>query len=65
MNRYIITEHGVKQNSNELQTKEFQAVLDLCRKGGGTVVVPRGEFYVGSLYMYSEVIGTVKSLLNK
>ena len=53
MNRYIITEHGVKENSCELQTKEFQAVLDLCLEGGGTVVIPRGSFYVSSLYMHS------------
>ena len=53
MNRYIITEHGVKANSKELQTKEFQAVLDLCREGGGEVIVPCGEFYVSSLYIHS------------
>ena len=53
MNRYIITEHGVREGYAELQTKEFQAVLDLCREGGGEVVVPRGKFYVGSLYMHS------------
>ncbi len=53
MNRYIITEHGVREGCSELQTKEFQAVLDLCREGGGTVVVPRGRFCVSSLYMHS------------
>ena len=53
MNRYVITEHGVREGCAELQTKEFQAVLDLCKNGGGTVVVPRGRFYVGALYMHS------------
>lgn len=53
MNRYIITEHGVRKGSAELQTREFQAVLDLCREGGGEVIVPRGKFYVSSLYMHS------------
>ena len=51
---YIITEHGVCADTTALQTKEFQAVLNLCRDGGGTVVVPRGEFRVASLRMWSD-----------
>ena len=54
MNRYLITDHGVKRNSDEIQTKEIQAVLDLCKNGGGTVVIPKGKFYTASLYMYSD-----------
>lgn len=54
MNRYIITEHGVKPDCDELQTSEIQAVLDLCREGGGTVVIPKGRFYTAALYMYSD-----------
>ena len=53
MKKYIITEHGVRENCAELQTRELQAVLDLCREGGGTVVIPRGKFRVSSLYMHS------------
>ena len=53
MNRFVITEHGVKENSAELQTKEIQKVLDLCREGGGTVVIPKGRFYTAALYMHS------------
>ena len=51
---YIITEHGVKENCTELQTKAIQRVLDLCRDGGGTVVIPAGEFHVASLRMWSD-----------
>ena len=54
MARYIITEHGVKENSTELQTKSIQAVLDLCKNGGGTVVIPKGRFYTAALYMHSD-----------
>ena len=53
MKRYVITDYGVKEKCKELQTKEFQAVLDLCLEGGGEVVVPRGEFHVGALYLHS------------
>ena len=38
MNRYVITDYGVKADTSELQTKEMQAVLDKCKDGGGTVV---------------------------
>ena len=51
--RYLITEYGVNANSTDLQTKEIQAVLDLCRENGGTVVVPRGRFYLSSVRMWS------------
>ena len=53
MNRYVITDYGVKADTSELQTKELQAVLDKCKDGGGTVVIPRGRFCVAALYMYS------------
>ena len=54
MSRYVITDYGVKENSTALQTKEIQAVLDKCKNGGGTVVIPRGRFYTAALYMHSD-----------
>lgn len=51
---YRITDYGVKENCTVLQTKEIQAVLDLCKRGGGKVVIPRGRFYVGALRMWSD-----------
>ena len=51
---YLITDHGVRENTFDDQTKEFQAVLDLCREGGGTVVVPSGRFYLSSVRMWSD-----------
>ena len=54
MSRYVIIDYGVKENSTALQTKEIQAVLDKCKNGGGTVVIPRGRFYTAALYMHSD-----------
>lgn len=54
MNRYVITDYGVKANTKALQTEKIQAVLDLCKSRGGTVVIPRGRFYTAALYMYSD-----------
>ena len=33
-NQYVITDHGVKADVDTLQTKEIQAVIDLCRDNG-------------------------------
>ncbi len=54
MSRYVITDFGVKEGVSELQTEKIQAVLDKCKNGGGTVVIPKGRFYVAALYMYSD-----------
>lgn len=53
MNRYLITDYGVKENCSDLQTAQIQAVLDLCKNGGGIVVVPKGKFYLASVRMWS------------
>ena len=55
MNEYRITDHGVRAGAEELQTKEFQAVLDLCKENGGKVIVPRGEYRVAALRMWSDM----------
>ena len=55
-NKYIITDYGVKADSEALQTKEIQAVIDLCRdNGGGVVVFPEGTYYTASLRMWSDM----------
>lgn len=62
MKQYVITDHGVKQDCKDLQTKEIQAVLDLCcDEGGGTVIIPRGRFFVGALRMWSDTTLYLKS----
>ena len=48
---YYITEHGVKENNNLVQTEEIQSVIDLCsQEGGGVIVIPNGTFISGSLF---------------
>jgi len=51
--QYYVTDYGVKVNCDTLQTKAFQQVFDLCKKQGGTVVVPKGKYYVAALRMWS------------
>ncbi|MBR2460632.1 MAG: hypothetical protein IKB34_05335 [Clostridia bacterium] len=53
MNRYVITEYGVSADCRDLQTAKIQAVLDLCKESGGTVVIPKGRFYTAALRMWS------------
>ena len=37
--RYVITDYGVKRDSNLVQTEQIQAVIDRAAKDGGGVVV--------------------------
>ena len=53
MKEYRITEYGVKADCPDLQTREIQAVLDLCKEGGGRVIVPKGKFYLAAVRMWS------------
>lgn len=53
MKEYRLTDYGVKENIPVLQTKEIQAVLDLCKEGGGKVVVPKGTYYLAAVRMWS------------
>ena len=49
--RYVITDYGVKNYSEQVQTEKIQAVIDRCaREGGGVIVVPRGFVVSGSLF---------------
>ena len=49
--RYVVTDYGVKNYSEQVQTKEMQAVIDRCaQEGGGVIVVPRGFVVSGSLF---------------
>ena len=49
--QYVITDYGVKNDPNLLQTEAIQQVIDRCAKeGGGVVVIPSGTFLTGSLF---------------
>ena len=49
--RYVVTDYGVKNYSEQVQTEQLQAVIDRCaQEGGGVVVIPRGFVVSGSLF---------------
>ena len=65
--QYVITDYGVVNDSNIIQTEKIQKVIDLCyNNGGGVVVVPEGTFLTGSLFfkqgtnLYLAKNGTLK-----
>lgn len=50
--RYNVTQYGAVGNGTTLNTKAIQAVVDLCaKKGGGTVVIPKGVFLSGAIFL--------------
>lgn len=49
--QYVITEHGVVNDSTLIQTKQIQNVIDIAASnGGGVIVIPEGTFLSGSLF---------------
>lgn len=49
--RYVVTDYGVRNYSEQVQTEQIQAVIDRCaQEGGGVVVIPRGFVVSGSLF---------------
>ena len=56
MKKYLLTDYGVKANCSDLQTKQIQAVLDLCKEEGGIVVVPKGKFYLAAVRISGRII---------
>ena len=54
--KYLATEYGIVNDGKTLNTKAIQALIDkINKKGGGTVVFPKGDFLSGSLQMKSNV----------
>ncbi|HEU5080381.1 MAG TPA: glycosyl hydrolase family 28 protein [Opitutaceae bacterium] len=53
---YNIRDHGAKGDGTSLDSAAVQAAIDLCAQdGGGTVLVPAGDFVVGTLELRSHV----------
>ena len=49
---FDILDHGAIGDGTTLNTKAIQSTIDLCASGGGgIVVVPKGEFVSGSLFL--------------
>lgn len=53
MNQYRVTDYGVKENCTALQTEAFQRIFDMCKDHGGTVIVPKGRYYLAAVRMWS------------
>lgn len=50
--RYNITESGAVGDGTTMNTKAIQSAIDKCSKGGGgTVVIPKGTFLSGSIFL--------------
>lgn len=53
---YNIAERGAVGDSKTLNTKAIQAVIDECAaNGGGTMIIPKGVFISGSLFLKPKV----------
>lgn len=53
---YNIREFGAKTDSTFLNTKAIQKAIDKCYDtGGGTVLIPAGTFYSGTIFLKSNV----------
>jgi exo-poly-alpha-galacturonosidase len=51
-NRYLITDFGAKGDSITLNTKAIQTAIEQCAaKGGGVVIVPKGIFISGAVFL--------------
>ena len=52
LRRVAINQHGAVGDGHTLNTKAVQSAIDDCAKaGGGTVVVPKGVFVTGSIFL--------------
>ncbi len=50
--RYVITDHGAVGDGNTLNTQAIQALIDRASsEGGGVVVVPKGTFLTGAIFL--------------
>ena len=53
---YNIMAYGAKADTTQLSTKAVQQAIDDCAKaGGGRVVVPTGQYKIGSIVLKSDV----------
>ena len=53
---YIITDYGAKSDTSVLCTTVLQQCINLCSEnGGGRVVVPAGQYKIGSIVLRSNV----------
>ncbi len=59
--RFIITDYGAKDDTAVVNTIAIQKTIDACAaKGGGVVVVPKGTFISGAIFLRKNVNLTVE-----
>ncbi|MEP6676666.1 MAG: glycosyl hydrolase family 28 protein [Ferruginibacter sp.] len=49
--QYIITDFGAVGDGKTLNSKAIQSAMDECAKKGGTVIIPKGIFLSGSVFL--------------
>jgi len=50
--RYVIADHGALGDAQTVNTKTIQATIDQCAaQGGGVVIVPKGTFLTGAIFL--------------
>ena len=53
---YVITDYGATSDTTVLCTAALQRCIDLCSEaGGGRVVVPAGQYKMGTIILKSNV----------
>jgi Endopolygalacturonase len=51
-NRFLITDFGAIADGKTLNTRSIQSAIDACAKaGGGDLVIPKGTFISGSIFL--------------
>lgn len=49
---YVITDYGVNVDSTRMNTQAIQSIIDkVSTDGGGTIVIPKGVFLSGALFL--------------
>lgn len=50
--RYLVTDYGAIGDSTTINTSAIQATIDACSaKGGGVVIIPKGVFISGAIFL--------------
>lgn len=55
MKIFNIADYNVLPNLDKDVTQEIQKVFDMCKEGGGEVIIPKGKYNIASLRLYSNM----------
>src|ERR1039458_6647006 len=52
LRRYVVTDYGAVADGKTVNTKAIQAAIDKCASsGGGVIVIPKGTFLSGAIFL--------------